>query len=48
MQYSIGVEYGLHCLIYLIDTPPDSTIGIKELSAFQGVPRPIFQRFLVN
>ncbi|MDD9270463.1 RrF2 family transcriptional regulator [Paenibacillus sp. GCM10023248] len=37
MQYSIGVEYALHCLVYLIDIPPDSTIGIKELSAFQGV-----------
>src|SRR6478752_1530243 len=37
MQYSIGVEYGLHCLVYLIDIPPDSTIGIKELSAFQGI-----------
>ncbi|CAM4394496.1 Rrf2 family protein [Paenibacillus endophyticus] len=37
MQYSIGVEYGLHCLVYLIDIPKDSTIGIKELSAFQGV-----------
>ncbi|MFE5319454.1 Rrf2 family transcriptional regulator [Paenibacillus sp. NPDC056579] len=37
MQYSIGVEYGLHCLVYLIDIPPDSTIGIKELSYFQGV-----------
>lgn len=37
MQYSIGVEYGLHCLVYLIDIPPDSTIGIKELSSFQGV-----------
>jgi Rrf2 family protein len=37
MQYSIGVEYALHCLVYLIDTPPDSTIGIKDLSAFQGV-----------
>jgi len=37
MQYSIGVEYGLHCLVYLIDIPPDTTVGIKELSAFQGV-----------
>lgn len=37
MQYSIGVEYGLHCLVYLIDIPTDSTIGIKELSAFQGI-----------
>ncbi|MBP3963027.1 RrF2 family transcriptional regulator [Paenibacillus lignilyticus] len=37
MQYSIGVEYALHCLVYLIDTPSDATIGIKELSAFQGI-----------
>jgi Rrf2 family protein len=37
MQYSIGVEYGLHCLVYLIDIPTDTTIGIKELSAFQGI-----------
>ncbi|MEW9701210.1 Rrf2 family transcriptional regulator [Paenibacillus sp. SI8] len=37
MQYSIGVEYTLHCLVYLIDIPHDATIGIKELSAFQGV-----------
>ncbi|NHC41332.1 Rrf2 family transcriptional regulator [Bacillus sp. MM2020_1] len=37
MQYSIGVEYALHCLVYLIDTPEDSPIGIKELSDFQGI-----------
>lgn len=37
IQYSIGVEYALHCLVYLIDVPPDSSIGIKELSAFQGI-----------
>ncbi|SDX71372.1 Rrf2 family transcriptional regulator [Paenibacillus sp. CF384] len=37
MQYSIGVEYALHCLVYLIDIPSDETIGIKELSAFQGI-----------
>ncbi|MBM7564889.1 Rrf2 family transcriptional regulator [Paenibacillus sacheonensis] len=37
MQYSIGVEYALHCLVYLIDIPSDAAIGIKELSAFQGI-----------
>ncbi|QAY66819.1 Rrf2 family transcriptional regulator [Paenibacillus protaetiae] len=37
MQYSIGVEYALHCLVYLIDIPPDAAIGIKELSTFQGI-----------
>jgi Rrf2 family protein len=37
MQYSIGVEYALHCLVYLIDIPEDSSTGIKELSSFQGI-----------
>ncbi|MDM5326990.1 Rrf2 family transcriptional regulator [Neobacillus sp. CF12] len=37
MQYSIGVEYALHCLVYLIDIPEDSPTGIKELSFFQGI-----------
>lgn len=37
MQYSIGVEYALHCLVYLIDIPEDSSTGIKELSFFQGI-----------
>ncbi|WP_219834794.1 Rrf2 family transcriptional regulator [Paenibacillus sp. R14(2021)] len=36
MQYSIGVEYALHCLVYLI--PSEATIGIKELAFFQGIP----------
>lgn len=37
MQYSIGVEYSLHCLVYLINLPKNSSITIKELSAFQGI-----------
>lgn len=37
VHYSVGVEYGLHCLVYLIDPPGDAPIGIKELSAFQGI-----------
>lgn len=37
MQYSVGVEYALHCLLYLINPPEGSNIGIKELSKFQGV-----------
>ncbi|MCM3626098.1 Rrf2 family transcriptional regulator [Paenibacillus glycanilyticus] len=45
MQYSIGVEYSLHCLVYLIDIPPDATIGIKELAAFQGVSETYLSKF---
>ena len=37
MQFSIGVEYALHCLIYFVDLPSGTTIGIKELATFQGV-----------
>lgn len=37
MQYSIGVEYALHCLLYLINPPARVNIGIKDLSKFQGV-----------
>ncbi|GGH11647.1 RrF2 family transcriptional regulator [Paenibacillus segetis] len=37
MQYSVMVEYALHSLVYLIDIPEESTIGIKDLSEFQGL-----------
>jgi Rrf2 family protein len=38
MQYSVGVEYALHCLVYLIDVPSNESIGIKDLAEFQGLP----------
>lgn len=38
MQFSIGVEYALHCLLYMVDMPLGTTVGIKDLAAFQGVP----------
>ena len=37
MAYSVGVEYALHSLVYLIDPPVKRPIGIKELAAFQGL-----------
>ncbi|MED4170296.1 Rrf2 family transcriptional regulator [Priestia megaterium] len=37
MQYSVGVEYALHCLVYLIDTPSTESVGIKDLAEFQGL-----------
>jgi Rrf2 family protein len=37
MQYSVGVEYALHCLVYLIDVPPNESVGIKDLAEFQGL-----------
>lgn len=35
MKFSVGVEYALHCMIYMVDK--DTTVGIKELATFQGV-----------
>ena len=37
MQYSVGVEYAIHCLLYLVDVPMGKSIGIKDLAAYQGV-----------
>jgi Rrf2 family protein len=37
MAYSVGVEYSLHSLVYLIDNPTNTTFGIKELAEFQGI-----------
>lgn len=37
MQFSIGVEYAIHCLSYMVDIPTGKPVGIKDLAAFQGV-----------
>ena len=37
LQFSIGVEYALHCLTYFVDLPSGVTVGTKELAKFQGV-----------
>ena len=37
LQYSIGVEYALHCLLYMVDMPAGKSVGIKDLAAYQGV-----------
>ena len=37
LQFSIGIEYALHCLLYMIDVPSGKSVGIKDLAAYQGV-----------
>jgi len=37
MQFSVGVEYALHCLLYMVDMPAGKTVGIKDLATYQGV-----------
>ena len=37
MQFSIGVEYAMHCLLYMVDIPSGKSVGVKELAKYQGV-----------
>jgi len=37
VQFSVGIEYALHCLLYMVDMPSGKTVGIKDLAAYQGV-----------
>lgn len=36
-HFGSGVEYGLHCLLYLVDTPADQPPSARDLAEFQGV-----------
>lgn len=37
--FSAGVEYGLHCMLYLVDERGDSReASVRDLAALQGVP----------
>lgn len=37
MKFSIGVEYAIHCLLYMVNTEEGKSIGVKDLAAFQGI-----------
>ncbi|MDQ7092877.1 Rrf2 family transcriptional regulator [Desulfosporosinus sp. PR] len=37
MQFSIGVEYALHSLFYMVDLPLGKAIGVRELATLQGI-----------
>jgi len=37
LQFSVGVEYALHCLLYMVDIPSGKSVGIKDLATYQGV-----------
>ena len=38
MKFSVGVEYAIHCLLYMVNTEDGKTVGIRDLATFQGVP----------
>lgn len=37
MKFSVGVEYALHCLLYMVKLKDKQMVGIKELAEFQGI-----------
>ena len=37
MRFSVGVEYAMHCLLYMTDSPSAKAFGIKDLATYQGV-----------
>lgn len=48
MQFSVGVEYSLHCLLYLINLEEGRSIGIKDLAAYQGVSESYLSKFFAK
>ncbi|MFL0268936.1 RrF2 family transcriptional regulator [Candidatus Clostridium radicumherbarum] len=37
MKFSIGVEYAIHCLLYMVNLEEGKSVGIRDLATFQGV-----------
>ena len=37
MKFSVGVEYAIHCLLYMVNMEDGKSIGIRDLSTFQGI-----------
>lgn len=37
MRFSIGVEYAIHCLLYMTNIVEGKSVGIKDLATYQGV-----------
>ena len=37
MKFSVGVEYALHCLLYMINLKEGTSVGIRDLATFQGI-----------
>lgn len=38
MQYSVGVEYALHSLFYMVDIPEGKTVNIHDLAELHRLP----------
>src|SRR5215510_9950094 len=46
--YGAGVEYGLHCLLYLVDPPDGVRPSSRDLAEFQGVSPALIAKLLTQ
>ena len=37
MKFSIGIEYALHCLLYMVDLNENKSIRVRDFAEFQGI-----------
>lgn len=37
MKFSVGVEYAIHSLLYMVNLEEGKSVGIRDLAMFQGV-----------
>ncbi|WP_088227465.1 Rrf2 family transcriptional regulator [Desulfosporosinus sp. FKB] len=37
MKFSVGVEYAIHCLLYMVNSEEGKSMGIRDLATFQGI-----------
>ena len=37
MKFSVGVEYAIHCLLYMVNLDEGKSVGIRDLATFQGI-----------
>jgi len=35
--FGVGVEYALHCLLYLVSLPDGTNLVLRDIAAFQGI-----------
>ncbi|GCE50081.1 BadM/Rrf2 family transcriptional regulator [Thermosporothrix hazakensis] len=48
MKFSIGVEYGLHSLLCLVQLPEGNYLGIKELATYLGISETYLSKIMTK
>lgn len=49
MKFSVGLEYALHCLLYMVDLPEGYSVGVcASWHTIRVYQKRIWQNFLQN